>query len=245
MVRLERTGAGVGLSLTGEDSSPLRRIELRFNLKRYRDEILEDTFSPGFSYATVTFEFPLAEGKSVGGKLLVDKSGLEELWLQLQPPVDLLPWLSLGMSVTFQGDEKSVAVSPSLSLSSPACLDFYWGVSWDSSDAVLDGLKLYGFGIHCQFGSVELHSLTSLAPGEIALVKPPYWELLGLAWKFPGCCGEGEASAVFYFGEEGLFSVSELAVEVSFPVSPSLTIALGLSLPRAGPTTLTLSWSGS
>jgi hypothetical protein len=54
--------------------SPFRRIDLRFNLKRYRDEILEDTFSPGFSYATVTFEFPLAEGKSVGGKLLVDKA---------------------------------------------------------------------------------------------------------------------------------------------------------------------------
>lgn len=245
VARLERTGAGVGLSLTGEGGSPLRRIELRFNLKRYRDEILEDTFSPGFSYATVTFEFPLAEGKSVGGKLLVDKSGLEELWLQLQPPVDLFPWLSLGMSVTFQEDEKSVAVSPSLSLSSPAWVDFYWGVDWDSENASFDGLRLYGFGLRCQMGGMVLRSLTSLAPEEIALVKPPYWELIGLAWKLPGCCGEGEASAAFYFGEEGLFSVSELAVEVSFPVSPNLTVALGLSLPRAGPTTLTLSWSGT
>ncbi|MCK5802682.1 MAG: hypothetical protein KAI66_07615 [Lentisphaeria bacterium] len=244
LTRLEGTGVGFGLSIAGPSDSIVQGINLRFNLKQYQDEIVEETFCTEFSHATINLKLPVPCMDDIFAEIDLNRDGLDEVWLQLQQPLNVLPWLSLGMAVTFRTDEKAASLSPSLSLSSPSCFDLYWGVDWESTDSTFSGLKLYGIGFHGEIGGVQIRSLTALLPDEIALVKSPYWELLGIASKIPTYCGEGEVSAVCYFGDSGLFDVGEVYLEINLPLSPAWMFSLTICLPTAGTPSFTLTWKG-
>ena len=59
VTRVEEKGFGWGLSYTGGRGEALQRLRLRFNLKRYLDEVLEESFSPEFSFLEALFRVPL------------------------------------------------------------------------------------------------------------------------------------------------------------------------------------------
>ena len=245
LVRLEEVGAGFAFSTTGPSDSIVRGIDLRFNLKQYEDEIVEETFCPQFSHATIALEFPIACDKHLAATLDMDRNGVDDMWFQLQPPLSVFPWLSLSMALTFRTDEKTATLSPALSLSSPSCFDFYWGVDWDSTTNTLGGLRLYGIGFHREVAGLEIRSLTNLAPGEISLVKAPYWELFGIAWEFSTCCGTGGASAVLYFGDSGdLFDISEVDIAVHIPAAAEVEVSVTATLLVSGPPSISIGWTG-
>ena len=87
---------------------------------------------------------------------------------------------------------------------------------------------------------MQIRSLTALLPEEIALVKSPYWELLGIASKIPICFGEGEVSAVCYFGDSGLFDIGEIDLEINLPISQTWMFSLTICLPTADAPAFTL-----
>ncbi len=96
----------------------MQGINLRFNLKQYQDEVVEETSCPEFSYATINLKLPVPCVDYISTEIDLDKNGLDEAWLQLQQPLNILLWFSLGMAVTFRTDEKEASLSPSISLSS-------------------------------------------------------------------------------------------------------------------------------
>jgi len=242
--RLEESGAGLGVSIAGPSDSIVQGVDLRFNLKRYQDEIVEETFCAKFSYAAITLKLPVPCMDYISSEIDLGRDGLDEAWFQLTQPVNVFPWLSFGVATTFRTDEKEVSLSPSLSLSSPPCFDLYFGVDWDSTSNTLNGLKIYGIGFHGEIGGVQIRSLTALLPDEIALVKDPYWELLGIVKKISTCCGEGEVSAVAYFGDSGLFDVGEVDLEIDLPLAQTLKLTLKASLPTREAPSFTLGWKG-
>ncbi|NIA10351.1 MAG: hypothetical protein GWP10_11645 [Nitrospiraceae bacterium] len=240
LTQLEETGAGFGLSIAGPSDSIVRGIDARFNLKQYRDEIVEETYCPEFSYATINLKLPMPCVDYISAGIELNREGFDQIWMSLGPMQEILPWLSLGTTVTLRKDKQDMSLSPSLSLESPACFDLYWGIDWDSASDTFNGLKLYGIGFHGEIGGVQIRSLTALLPDEIALVKAPYWELLGIVSKIPTCCGEAEASAVCYFGDSGLFDVGEVDVEFTIPIFASGHVSFSASMPAAS--AFTVGW---
>ena len=240
--RLEKKGLGFGILVQAGDNSPFQQLRMRFNLKQYQDEIIDETFCPSFSSAKLDLKLPVPCLDFIFLEIDWKKDGFEEAWVSLGQGVEILPWLSLGTSVSFRLDEKRVTLSPSLSVSSPPGVDLFCGIDWDAANNKLVGLKLYGIGFHGEVGGVRFRSLTSLAEDEIDLVKDPYWELLGFIWKISRCCGEGEARLAFYFGDGYLFDLSEIDFEGEIPLTQAASISGVVCLTTAGLPSLTLGW---
>lgn len=240
--RLEKRGLGFGILVQAGDSSPFQQLWMRFNLKQYRDEIIDETSCPSFSSAKLDLKLPVPCLDFISLEIGWKNDGFEEAWVSLEQGVEILPWLSLGTSVSFRLDEKKVTLYPSLSVSSPPGVDLFCGIDWDAANNKIVGLKLYGIGFHGEVGGVRFRSLTSLAEDEIDLVKGPYWELLGLIWKVPCRCGEGEASLAFYFGDGYLFDLSEIDFEGEIPLTQAASISGVVCLTTAGLPSLTLGW---
>lgn len=243
--RLEKTGVGVGFSITGPSDSIVQRIDLRFNLKQYQDEIVEETFCPKFFHATIGLKLPVPCMDYISAEIDLDRRGFDEMYLQLQPPLQIFPSFSLGTAVVLHTDGKGLSLSPSLSLKSSDCFDLYWGIDWNSTTNTFSGLKLYGIGVHGDIGGVRIHSLTSFLPDEIALVKSPYWELFGIVGGIPTCWGDGEVSVAFYLGNGGLFNLGELEVTVSVPLRKDSRFSWSVTAPTAGSPRLVLGWEVS
>lgn len=244
IVRLEEKGLGWGMDVHSSKSAAVQSVRLRFNLKKYTDELMADSFCPVLSNAEIKLRIPGLCKENLAVELDFGNSGFSELSVRINPPMKLSPWLALGMTMTLHTDEKAVNLSPALSLSSPPCFDLYWGVNWDSDSNTMNGLKLYGLGMHARISKVQVRSLTSFAPNEIELVKSPYWEMLAAAIPVSICTDSGEVDIAVYFGNTGLFSVGELDAEVTLPLISSWRVTLGITaLANAAPS-LTVSWSG-
>ncbi len=244
IARLEENGLGWGLDIHNDKSAVVQSVRLRFNLKEYSDELVTSGFCPVLSDAKVEFHMPGLCNENIAVELNFDGGGFGELSVRIGPPLELFPWLALGMTMTFHTGEKAVNLSPALSLSSPPCFDFYWGIDWDSDSNTINGLKLYGLGVHAKIGRVRVRSLTSFAPDEIALVKSPYWEMFAATIPISICDGGGEVDIAVYFGDMGLFNVGEVDTEVTVPVFSSWRVTLGVTALVATAPSLTISWSG-
>ncbi|QAA77098.1 MAG: hypothetical protein BIP78_1332 [Candidatus Bipolaricaulis sibiricus] len=235
LAKIESVGFGWGLVLQGPSGSLLERVRLRFNLKRQLDEVAGPTFAPSFSFGEARFGIPLSCCvERVRGRIAFTKAGFEEAALSFPLPGKLGCGVSFGASLRFRTDEAQGSLFPSLVYQGPAGVDVFLVLDWDAATSALQGIKVYGFGFHGEVGNLRFRSVTSLAEDAIGLVKEPYWELLELIWKVPGCCGDGEAAVTFYFGDSGPFGLGEVEATGRIPLTAGIQLVVGFSASHAG-----------
>lgn len=242
VVRLEERGFGWGLSLLGPRDARIELVRLRFNLKRFLDEVLEDTFAPSFSSGEVRFRIGLpCCVERVRGWVSFTKEGSSEFGLRFPLPLPREWGVSFSTVLRLEGEEKNAFVVPAMIYEPPACVEAYLGLDWDPATWAIGGIQLYAVGFRCQLGAVRVRGITELRP--IGLVRRPYWEAIWVSWEGTGCCGQAKFTASAYFGDGVfLFGVGEVEVGVEVPLAPDVTLGLGAEVPVAGDTRFTLSW---
>ncbi|QAA75770.1 MAG: hypothetical protein BIP78_0002 [Candidatus Bipolaricaulis sibiricus] len=242
VARLESRGLGWGLTLVGPRDGLVERVRLRFNLKRFLDEALEDTFASSFSSGEVLFRIALpCCVERLRGWLSFTKVGFSEFGLSLPLPLPRETGLAFSTVVRFRVDEKTTFVAPAMIYEPPACVEVYLGLDWDRTTWAIRGIQTYAVGFRCQLGAVRVRGITELRP--IGLVKRPYWEAIWVSWEGEGCCGPTKFQVAAYFGDANLlFGLGEVDVGVEVPVAPGVVIGLGAEMLVPGDARLSLSW---
>jgi len=247
VVRSEPGALGAGLTLTRAGDSVLQRVEILWNLDPFLGTVQTTSCCPTFSSAAASFRLPLPWTLE---PLLVDldstEGGFSEAVLRFGPTPEVLPGIRFSGTTTFSLEEKRLAITPSLSLPAAGRVTLYLELDWDDNAQRLYGVSFHGLSLGCEIGGVRLRSLTAFDPDHLALVKAPYWELFGVIWEIPGCCGPpGEGSVALYFGDAGLFDLEEIEVEVLIPLAPGFTLSGNLVLGTAGTYILGLGWEAA
>lgn len=241
VARLEEKGFGWGLTLLGPKDAFLEQLRLRFNLKRFLDEVLEETFTPSFSFGQVRFRVALPCCVTrLRAWLDFTKAGFSELGLSFPLPFPREALLSFVGIVRLSLERKSVYLAPSFFYELPPCVVAFLGLDWDQATWTIKGIRVYAVGFRCELGEMEVRGLTALE--DIGLVPRPYREALWVSWKGEGCCGPARFGAALYFGEEGLFGLGRADVGAELPLAPGVTVGLGAELPKADVPKLVLSW---
>jgi hypothetical protein len=241
VVRLETRGFGWGLTLLGPKDSPLERLRLRFNLKRFLNEVLDETFSPSFSFGEAWFALRLpCCVERLRGWVNFTKAGFSELGVSFPLPLPREAGLSLFSVIRLQLDKKSVFLGPGFIYELPQCVEAFLALDWDPGTWTIQGIKVYAVGWYCQVGEVRVRGLTMFE--EVGLVKKPYREAFWVSWEGSGCCGPARFTAAAYFADEGLLGLGEVELGVEVPLGPGIVLGLAAALPVAGDVQLTLSW---
>lgn len=239
--RLEGRGFGWGLTILGPRDAFLERVRLRFNLKRFSDEVLEDTFVPSFSFGEVRVRAPLSCcGLRLWGWLQFTKKGFSELGLSLPLPLPRESGLLASAVIRFTTDKKAVSLAPGFTYTLPACVEAFLGLDWDPSTWTIQGIRVYAVGWYCQVGEVRVRALTMFEP--IGLVKEPYWEAVWLTWEGGGCCGPTHFHFAAFFRDSGLFGLGAVEMETKVAVTPNVQLGFAIAVPLEGPVSLTLGW---
>ena len=172
--------------------------------------------------------------------------------------VGFVPWLAFDMELTFELDEKSLALEPRLLLGEVACVELYAELDWDAAALSIDGIGLYGIELTCRLGSVTVRDvavfdldhyvITTEAYGSIVerLVDAieeghdyyaDYWEMFSIAYTGDGCCG-GDLTflANVYFSEfsSSLFDWAMTHVEAAIPFGAGFSFTLGMEIRPTG-----------
>ena len=234
---------GLGFNASMASEGVVHTIDIGLNLDSFH-RVQTDSCALPFTYAEVEAAIPVADCITVNAQMLVEDAGFAELVLSCGGIAGLPIGVQFAATLVFEPEAKSLDLSPSFSLEGTECIDLYAGLSWDATTHTISGIEIYGLGAHCEFGDVRFRGLWPLDPTTIALVKAPYWALLGLVWDLPGCCGDlGEGSVALFFGEENLFGLGAIEAEFVVPISPASTVTLDAVVTIDGGFTLTFGWS--
>lgn len=242
LVRLEEKGFGWGLTLFGPRDFLLERARLRFNLKRFSEEVLDPTFAPSFSSGEMRFRLVLpCCVDRVRGWVNFTKAGFSEFGVSFPLPLPRELGLFASAVVRFSLDKKAVSFGPGFLYNLPPCVEAFLGLDWDQTTWTIQGIKVYAAGWHCEVGAVRVRALTQFE--DIGLIKRPYREALWLGWKGEGCCGPVEFSVAFYFGESRAFlGLGEAELGLEAEVGQSFRLGFGTTFPLGQAPTLTMGW---
>ncbi|MCX7750596.1 MAG: hypothetical protein N2320_03460 [Candidatus Bipolaricaulota bacterium] len=244
VVRLEGKGLGWGLAFRGPKDGLVEEVRLRFNLKRFLDEVASDTFAPGFSSGEVRFRVALpCCVDRLRGWFVFTKAGFSELGLSFPLPFPPETGLLASGVVRLSVDKKSLSVGPGMIYHLPPCVEAFLALDWDSSTGTIRGIKVYAVGFRCRLGEFTVRGLTTFEP--IGLVKAPYREALGITWEGGGCLGPAKFTSTLYFGDGGMFGLGEVELGAEIALGQGLALGLGAELPAAGSPRLTLRWRAS
>lgn len=240
VARLEEKGFGWGLTLLGPKDALFERVRLRFNLKRFLDEVIEDTFAPSFSFGEIRFQVALpCCVPRLRGWLLFTKQGFSEFGLSFPLPFPKETGLFFSGVIRFKTEEKRDFLAPGLIYTPPPCVEAFFGLDWDAQNWAIRGIKVYALGFRCKIGDVFVRALTMFE--DIGLVKRPYWEALYVGWEGVGCCGPTKFWAALYFGNAGLFGLGEVETGVELAISPGFSLLLENRFP-AGRAEMSVGW---
>ncbi|MFC2108038.1 hypothetical protein ACFLS5_01080 [Candidatus Bipolaricaulota bacterium] len=172
--------------------------------------------------------------------------------------VGAVPWLTFDVELTFELQTKSLALTPRLVLGEVACIEVYAGLDWDGGSVSIGGIGLYGIELVGQLGPVTVrdvtvfdlnrYAITTEAYGSVVkrLVDaieeghsyyPDYWEMLSIAYRGDGCCGQELtflANAYFDEGSSGLFDWAMTHIEAEIPFGAGFSFTLGMEMHSAG-----------
>jgi len=159
-----------------------------------------------------------------------------------------LPWVKLGIDLTFTVDEKTLVINPTFDFGVISCFKLYIGQIHTGPNAfpvTLGDIVIEGISLTCDIGGVqfmgiswidgtELHGGTSMPSAlkvYIGDVLHTYWEMYQIKTTDDGCCGPFNFSVGVYFDHGAqLFDVSLIKADMSIQVATQFTFSTGLLL---------------
>lgn len=221
------SGMGYGLSLHLGQDELLRQLRLRFNLKRSLNEVAEETFAPGFSFAEARFRMsPSWARKPVHGWLWLDPTGLVEAGASTHWALFPDQGISLGSTIRFFASDRQITLTPLWVYETPACVEIIatldlgetlhppWSIDW------------HAIGIYGDLGDFSLRAL-HVVDLSASVIKSPYSDLISLKWQKHLGDRFTEATIKLYFGEIGFLGLGEADLALTF--SPTDTLQIDLS----------------
>ncbi|MEW5826306.1 MAG: hypothetical protein AB1778_05690 [Candidatus Bipolaricaulota bacterium] len=242
---LLRQGKGVGGTIRLElpRASLLEEVSIGLNVDAFGRVQTESCQFP-LTYAETRFSFSCACAEGVGTATFL-ATGFSDFVVSAASVGGMPFGVTLGVQVRYAAGESTLHVAPTLSLGHSECFELYAGLAWEQATATLSGIALYGVGLACEIGDVRVRGLWELDPNAISLVAEPYWALLGFVWDVSGCCGDGERSVAFFFGEDGLFGLGAMEFSIEEVATPGCTTSLTVTLKTSGIASLTFGWQVS
>ncbi len=145
-----------------------------------------------------------------------------------------LPWVTLGATLQFTMQTKSLVLAPTFSFGTIVCFDLYFDVDYGDPHLTLGDITIEGIGLTCDIGTVTFTGLSFWGDGTKPglLYGTDYWEVYALASKDEACCGPFTFSAAVYFLDGGgaLFDVGLVDVDMTLKVASQLTFNMGLEI---------------
>ena len=193
----------------------------------------------------------------VKGTLYASCEGFEYVQLQMEGLDSGLSFVTLDTELRFEVEEKTLAVTPGLSLGETSCVELYGRIEWDESGMAIKGIKLCGLEFICELGPVVIRDVSLFGLDEYVLTTeqfgsrvmqiddaleagydfyPDYWELLSIAVMGDACCGPYSFLANTYFSEDSdsLLDWAMLRVEASVQLAAQLGVTLSMELKPSG-----------
>jgi hypothetical protein len=236
-------GTGIAAQLDGEEGGVLELLSVGFNIDEY-GRVQTGSCALCFTFAEVEMRLPLG-CTDIDLSFSFDASGLKETVLSVSKLGGLPVGVQFGATVHLDPIGQTVDVIPSLVLRSGTCFEIYAGLAWDEPTRTLGGSSVYGIGLSCAAGDIELRGLWELDPSSIELVKTPYWALIGLVWDLPSVLSEpGEGSVALFFGEEALFALGEIEFAAVWSIAPGWSAGIQIDLKVGGGGQFVFRWEG-
>jgi len=235
-------GLGLGATLRGEGL--VHTLDLGLNLDAH-GRVQSDGCALPFTFAKAEATIPFRDCTEIDVELLIEGTGFSELLLSASQLGGLSFGVQFAATVLFEPAAKTLELTPSFSLESDECVDLYAGLEWDAASHSISGIEIYGLGLRCDVGDVDIRGLWALDPSKIALVPLPYWAVVGIVLDLALPCERvGEASAAVLFENTGasLFGVGGFIGEATLPLSDSSTLTLSAEIPVAGGGVFSLTW---
>lgn len=155
-------------------------------------------------------------------------AGLEKLFFSVGDFYLPCCGITATVSAEFTPTSKTVMFEPKWKGIS-GCFTVYGDVKWTPN--VIQGIKVYGFGITCYTGNVKLQFVTAFDPdgvedqSDISFYTGE-WEYIGLTYTGRGCCG-GDLTLTLesWFGNNGLlFGLQRFKFDFEVPLTSSITV---------------------
>lgn len=145
-----------------------------------------------------------------------------------------LPWVTLGATLQFTMQTKSLVLAPAFNFGTIVCFDLYFDVDTTGDHLTLGAITIEGIGLVSDFGGVTFTGLsfwgTGTKPGLLA--GKEYWEVYQIATTDDGCCGPFSFDVAVYFKTGGLrlFDVAFVDANMSLQVASQFSFDMGFEI---------------
>ena len=156
------------------------------------------------------------------GDLAFACTGFSSLALSLSAiDVPGIPWLTLAGKLSYEVDEKTLTLSPSVDLIESACFEVLSEIDFAGNLALM-AWNIYGLGFSFELGAISVEALSYLDAAHT--IEGEYWESLAISYNQNGCCGRisGNLTWLFLRGGMRLFDTARLRATTTVLLSPQL-----------------------
>lgn len=145
-----------------------------------------------------------------------------------------LPWVTLGATLNFTLQEKTLELTPTFVWGDMICADFdlYMSVGTAGDHLTLSSVRIEGIALRCDIGGVNFTGVSFWGGGTkpLLLEDTEYWEYYQIKTVDDSCCGPFSFDAAVFFKEGGaqLFDVALFDVNMSVKVASQFTFDMGI-----------------
>jgi len=174
--------------------------------------------------------------------------------------IDLgIPWMTLGVDITFQTSSKTLTLTPTIVLADVLCVNVYAElITEPSMSSALTGIRIYGLGFGYSQNGVTVKELTVFDTARYAITTPEYgsviesiadalddghayysdyWEMFSIEVERDGCCGgTNRFLANVYFDHDagGIFGWGMTYLEGDVAINATINLSGQLEVSADG-----------
>jgi|Deesub1362A_J573_1020465.scaffolds.fasta_scaffold06139_4 hypothetical protein len=169
--------------------------------------------------------------------LYFTKAGFEYVLISIDPLFELCCGISVGVTVKFEVDSKTV--SPSFSWGGiEGCVTVWGDLQKKEGEVGIEGWELYGYKIYCELAECyDLEIVTAFNVDAVEAIignvfEDDEFEYIKFGACGPACCGgTWELDATIFFGGGTLFDITRFVVDASVPIMDALTVGFSWESP--------------
>jgi len=187
-----------------------------------------------FSYVTIGVDFTFCECAPIQSEFKFDCEGfLYAKFVTTGIAIPNLPWLTIGATLEFLLDAKTLTLSPTFDFGATVCFDLHFDVD-PTGNVTVPAIRVDGIGIACTIDGVKFAAFSYWGnDGKPGLLSgTDYWEVYSIGTSNDDCCGPFGFDVAVYFLEKGirLFDVGLIDADLTLRVASQFTVDMGLEI---------------